>query len=858
MNQYTLTGVALGVLLAVVSPAQAELYFPPSLISGEISEVADLSRFSTQGTQLPGVYQVDLWLNGERVTGRSVRFNSLPADEQNSETEARDNTGLIACLTLPELLALGVKVQMFPAFSHMDDEQCVSPGRFIPGAYTAFDFQKMRLDINIPQVALANRARGEIPPEQWDDGINAALLNWSFSGSDSRGRYGDSSSHYLNLNSGLNIGPWRLRDSRTWTDYNSTYYRYRKQQHLKTYAERAIIPWRSRLLFGDSTTGSDVFDSLGFRGIQLGTEDSMYPDSLRGFAPVIRGTAASNAELSIRQNGYLVYRTRVAAGAFAITDLYPMYSSGDLNVTVTEADGSTQTFTVPYSSVPLLLREGRAKYEVMAGRYRSSSDSYDDPTFVQATLSWGLPHDFTLYGGAQLSERYRSLALGAGVNMGFWGAISADMTQADSKLADDSRHQGQSLRFLYARSLNEFGTTFQLTGYRYSTRGFYTLDETALKGMSGWLYETDTVDAEGNPIKQSVTDYYSLYNNRRGRLQANISQRLGSLGSLYLTGVRESYWNTSGVTESLQTGFSGRLGKVNYSLTYSLNRNAGISGTDRATFLSLSVPLSSLLPDGSGPVYATASSSRNTSGSTTYQTGLSGTLLEQQNLNWQVSQGHTEGAGNSGNASLNYRGTYGNANLGYSYSDTYRQTSYGLSGGAVLHSEGLTLGQPAGDTAILVAAPGAAGVPLDRGNGVRTDWRGYTIKPYATTYRENRVALDVSQLDATTEIDNAVARVVPTRGAVVKADFKTRSGYRALMTLTHQGKPLPFGAIVSSNAGSGIVGDDGQVYLSGLSPQGTLLAQWGNRSEQKCVANYAIHSGEMPASTLVQRSLQCN
>ncbi|WP_255964886.1 fimbria/pilus outer membrane usher protein [Klebsiella pneumoniae] len=29
---------------------------------------------------------------------------------------------------------------------------------------------------------------------------------------------------------------------------------------------------------------------------------------------------------------------------------------------------------------------------------------------------------------------------------------------------------------------------------------------------------------------------------------------------------------------------------------------------------------------------------------------------------------------------------------------------------------------------------------------VRTDWRGYAVLPYATEYRENRIALDTNTL----------------------------------------------------------------------------------------------------------------
>ena len=80
--------------------------------------------------------------------------------------------------------------------------------------------------------------------------------------------------------------------------------------------------------------------------------------------------------------------------------------------------------------------------------------------------------------------------------MGELGAISADVTHAKSTLADDSTHSGQSIRFLYAKSLNGFGTNFQLLGYRYSTSGFYSLDETAYKQMRGYTGDHEDNDTE--------------------------------------------------------------------------------------------------------------------------------------------------------------------------------------------------------------------------------------------------------------------------------------------------------------------------------------------------------------------------
>jgi outer membrane usher protein len=826
---------------------RADLYFAPELVADNPRMVADLSRFEKSGAQLPGSYAVDIYLNGKQVTSRTLRFVDAGARTGDGQkppsagaSDIRDSTGLLACLTGQDLDGLGVNVSLFPAIAAAPAEQCLSPGLYIPDAFTAFDFQKMRLDISVPQAAMKNDAHGYIPPEKWDEGINAALLDYNFSGNTSSGSYGASSGYYLTLKSGLNLGAWRLRDRLTWNEYQNRYSRYSRWQHAETYAERTIVPLRSELVAGDSTTRGDVFDALGFRGVQLATDDAMSPDSLRGYAPVIKGVAATTARVSIRQNGYIVYHTFVSPGPFEIHDLYPMSSSGDLEVTVTEADGSSRVFTVPYSSVPVLQRDGNLKYALTAGRLQSAGSRYDTPAFFQGTLVRGLPHNVTVYGGAQYSGHYLSALVGTGLNAGTLGAFSVDLTQADSTLADGSQHQGQSLRFLYARSLNTLGTTFQLTGYRYSTRGFYTLDETALKGMKGWLYDTDARDAQGRPVKRPYTDYYDLYDNRREKVQASISQRVGDLGSVYLSGIRQSYWNTTRKTNSLQAGFNGSVKSVSYSL--SVSRQMTLNGSDQSVFLTLSVPLDGLTgSDSHHYMSASYSVSQNADGQVSHQAGLSGTALEGDRLNWSLSQTWAPDAGNGGDLGADYRGGYGDGNIGYSYSRDYRQLSYGFSGGMMLHGNGLTLGQPLGETNVLVAVPGVPDVGLENETGVHTDWRGYTIMPYATLYRENRVALDTDTLNDHTDIDNAVSRVVPTRGAIVRATFSGHTGSRMLLTLRGpDGKPLPFGTTVTADGRGGIVGDDGQVYLSGMGKEGTVNAAWGAGAGETCTARYRL------------------
>lgn len=867
-SSFVLSVLPAWLVSAVIGPVEAEVRFDPAMISGAPLAVADLSLLTGSQSQLPGEYLVDIYINGFSKSSRVVRFfpmqQAIAVGNRRPKSVVRDNTGLEACLEVRTLKDMGVNISASPELFSLPDEQCISPGTFIPGSWTALDFQRMRLDISVPQAAMLSRARGWIPVERWDEGIDAALLSWQMSGNDSRGKFGNSRGLYLNLTNGLNLGAWRLRDNSIWSQYESDYSRSQSWQHLNTYAKRAIIPWHSEIILGDATTEGNVFDGLSFRGITLATDDSMLPDTMRGFAPVIRGVANGSAQISVRQSGNVIYQAYVPAGPFVINDLYPLSSGGDLEVIVTEADGAARAFTVPYSSVPVLQREGRLKYGFTAGRYRNTSDRYDAPMFFQGTVMRGLEHSITVYGGTQLASAYQSALLGVGANLGRWGAVSADVTQADSTLADHSRHQGQSFRFLYGRSLIATGTTFQLAGYRYSTKGFYTLDETALKDMSGFATSTQaSVDAAGRPLERWLDDYYDLNRSKRAQLQVNVSQRLGSVASLYLTGSRETYWNDSAGKTSVQAGFSGPIGSGSYTLSWAYTRQHGEPSASKTLWLSISMPLDGWLSgsrsSASRSMWANYNVGRDADGHVSHQAGISGTALEQGTLNWSASPGYSQKDGASGDVFAGYHGTYGTVSAGYGYADNYQQTRYGASGSAVLHRDGLTMGQQLGATNILIAAPGAAGLSVEGRTGVRTDWRGYAVMPYASQYRENRVALDVSQLDEHTDIEHAVTRVVPTQGALVRAAFSARTGVRAILTVMRDGKPLPFGATVSARDGSssGLVGDGGQVYLAGLALQGELTAQWGGQTDQQCSISYRLPANALEIA-LVNVAEICN
>ncbi|HCO5841501.1 TPA: fimbrial biogenesis outer membrane usher protein [Escherichia coli] len=266
MPRFARLTIALGLATAVF-PVDAEYYFNPRFLSNDLAESVDLSAFTKGREAPPGTYRVDIYLNDEFMTSRDITFI---ADDNNAE--------LIPCLSTDLLVSLGIKKialldnKEHSAEKHVPDNSACTPLQDrLADASTEFDVGQQHLSLSVPQIYVGRMARGYVSPDLWEEGINAGLLNYSFNGNSINNRSnhnaGKSNYAYLNLQSGINIGSWRLRDNSTWSYYSgsSNSSDSNKWQHINTSAERDIIPLRSRLTVGDSYTDGDIFDSVNFR-----------------------------------------------------------------------------------------------------------------------------------------------------------------------------------------------------------------------------------------------------------------------------------------------------------------------------------------------------------------------------------------------------------------------------------------------------------------------------------------------------------------------------------------------------------------------------------------------------------------
>ncbi|WP_396331544.1 fimbria/pilus outer membrane usher protein [Burkholderia anthina] len=783
------------------APAQAQAAEFNELFLKKGEGPVELSYFEKGSSVAPGIYDVDVSLNGRRAKRESVLFKTDVSGEVRP------------VITYGLLRALGVDVTRLERERKLEaglaDDAPVELGSLADGASASFDVGTLALDISVPQAYAPVQTRGYVDPSLWDEGITAAYSNYqaNFSHDTDSGYRSDYA--YLGLRNGLNIGAWRLRNESalSWRRGSSS-----DLAANRSYVERDLQRIQGRLSAGEVYTPGEIFDSVRFLGAQVSSDTGMLPDNEVGYAPVVRGIAQSNAVVEVRQNGYVIYSASVTPGAFEFRDIYPSGSNGDLEIRVIESDGSVRTYRQSYSYLPVMIRRGTMRYAFSAGQYRGYGQSR--PKFAQGTLIYGVSDNLTGYGGFIGAERYAAVALGLGYNSRL-GGVSFDITHSQSN-AMGRKTSGQSFRFLYSKTLTATDTTFTMVGYRYSTDGYRTFSQ-----------HVDDLDRRwgSGSLRQ------------KSRVDLNINQSLGSSGSLYASIGDTSYWNQGGSSRNIQLGYSGALKNLSYSVAVAHTRDSGPFGRADTQFTtSISIPMGG----GTRSHRLYANTVASTSGDVSSQVGVNGFLNDANTVNYSVQGDYRKRAGGSGGVGLGWDTPLAKLATNYNQSGSGKHVDASVAGSVVAHSGGVTLGQTVGETFAIAEVPGVRGARFSSSTSISTDRRGYAILPYAQPYRYNWLNVDTESLGFDTDLTDNAKAVVPTRGAIVKAKFAAETGRRVQFGVkTASGGEVPFGATAYDESGKvlGMVDDASRVLVFGIKDRGRLSIRW---SDGVCEGDYVL------------------
>jgi outer membrane usher protein len=814
----------------------------------------DLSRFDRGAVVLPGVYSVDVTVNDNSWQGQETLTFRVPKGQPDANA--------VPCFTRDMLVAWGVdlaKVQQDSA-QHTGTKTpltmpagpvCAPLSTLVPDAKADFDVSALSMQVSIPQLYMNRRHGNWVDPSQWQDGVNAGFADYSFSADTNRSHGFNSADAFLSLNTGINLGRWRLRQlgGASWSNGGSGGSKFHYHSSA-AYLQHDLPAWQSQLTVGDYTTSGQVFDAVPFRGVNIASDDRMLPDDELGFAPIVRGVANSNARVTIRQRGQIIYQTTVAPGPFAITDLPTLGGSGNLQVTVTEANGQQETRYVPYSYVTNLLRPGVSRYSVTAGLLNMPG-MHGRPPMMEATYQRGLNNLITAYGGITGSAGYGAVLAGAAFNTRF-GAVGADLSMSHTQLPGQRTHNGQSLHLTFTKSWAE-GTNLSFGAYRYNSSGYYSLTQ---------------AESARHPISANWANGYDTFDSspQRSQFSINVDQSMGRWGSFALNGSDVRYWHGQPSQLTYGASYSNTFfhNELNVQLTLQRMRQLGTTNgmpplpsiygtpmlthrTDTQIMLMVSIPLGHATH---APSLST-NFSRDSQGGATYNASLSGSLGDNGVFSYDANLQHSN-SGNGYNLGAQYQGSKATVMARVGHSAGADQASINVNGSAVVFRHGVVLGPPLdGGSFAIVHAPGAAGARVTSATNVRVDGDGYAVVPDLMSYRRNEVDLDPAGLPLNVDLLQTSRFATPRAGSAMLLDFATHAGGRAVVidtgllhTLHGKLEPIPFGADVFDDHGNnvGVVGQDSRILARNLPDVGTLKVQWGDNSDQTCLIDYRLPS----------------
>lgn len=822
-----------GTLLAEEGNSSHKEYtFDSSLLKGSSFSLENLDHFNRDEQVVAGNYNVDVYLNNIFIKKLDVSF-----------VKNTDTNKVAPCFSLDELLDFGIKETSITLPTDPSNHACLDVRDVIKGASTNFIYSELKLQLSIPQIAINHLPRGYVSPDALDHGIPVIFANYNANqyhvSYKDNANAGNSDSTYINMNIGANLGLWRYRQQTFFSKQSLL------GSEIKTtnrYVQRAILPLKSELLIGESFTTGQYFSGIGFRGISLKSDDRMLPDSQRGYAPVVRGIAKTNANVTILQGNNIIYQATVPPGQFEINDLYATNYAGDLNVTVSEADGSVTSFTVPYSAVPDSLRPGISRYEITAGQTRFVGDN---DGFIEGTYRRGLSNQVTINTGLRAADGYQAILFG-GVYSSSLGAFGATTTFSRATVQGKT-DTGWMSRLSYSRTFDPTSTTLTIANYRYSTSGY-----------------RDFNDVLG--LRQAAkygNEWSSSTYMQRSRFDISLNQSLGNYGNIYLNGAIQDYYGKRDKDTQLQASYSKSFSNglaVNLSVTRSKYGaySTGTSYLDNhniyapnytpkrhqtVTMLSISMPLGS----GANRPSFTSSINKESDAGAAYQASISGTVGEKQTSSYGVTYSTNDrDRVDTWNGSFQTRLPVATASFSASSSDNYWQVSQGLQGSVVFHGGGVTLGPYLGDTFGLVEAKGAKGAEVIGGQGAKIDRFGYAVVPYLAPYRYNNVILSPENMNSHTELASNQKQIAPYAGIASKIKFNTVTGYPILLTLENTTKNIPMGAIVynADNKNIGMVGQGKQAYARVEQLKGKLTIQWGESKSQQCITEYDLSNSD--------------
>lgn len=502
----------------------------------------------------------------------------------------------------------------------------------------------------------------------------------------------------------------------------------------------------------------------------------------------VRGTLTRPSLVDVYDADGWLYTKRLPAGPYEIDGLQPHGAFGTLHVDVEDVLHTKTNFTQAYYAQPDMLRAGGWTYSASAG-YTPKIDRW----LAQGDVAYGVTPQWTV--GAQ-AEATRDAALFGVVNRVAVGPAYVTLVGAGSRSWLGWGAYGQLSAQVSGKDWLALGEV------HVRTPGFTRVDDDRARlstlGLApelGFSLASSMTVARGHNV--GVSYAYTL---------ATSGEGTGSLGVQY------TYQPTNDFTLNLSaTGLLTNRVKLALTSEYLFGGNSKVSTST----------------DGRGPRTLTRAATGTTA----------------------VAYGHDDVAQSF---ALANRGRYFDMNVNASASPTQTRGQVALKGGVTLDAQGVRFGRSTlGSFArVYVGYPNVA--LMLNGNltpAATTDASGWAVLGPLQPYRTNTVRVRLNDLPLEAELNSSVLKFsAPYRGAV-ELRFETHVETGLVVTvLTPDGQAVPLGTLVTLNDDTFVVGDRGELYLSGP-PAGTYTFTLTPPGQAPCA-----FPATLPASGVVRAS----
>ncbi|EKN3608764.1 PefC/AfrB family outer membrane usher protein [Yersinia enterocolitica] len=726
----------------------------------------------------------DAWsmLNGNIVPGRylvDVVVNGKTNGKQILDVTSHDNNGL--CLKEEWLSKVNIFInKSFFKEGYDTSRQCYNLSKGV-STTVELDVPTQTLTFNIPQQGLV-----ETPENvEWDYGTSAFRMNYNINANTGR----NYSSAFGSAALKANIGNWVVDSTATSTAGGSSH---DSSIDMLT-ATRAIRFLQADLAVGRIYAGDSLLGSAGVYGVSLKRNNSMKPGNL-GYSPVFSGIANGPSRVTLSQGGRILYSEVVPAGPFSITDV-PLYTSGDVRMSVTGEDGHEDVRDFPMTVMTGLLNPGQHEFTIAGGVADDNSNLKGG--ILSASYGYGL-NELTLQSGVILNQDYQGVSAGVVTSLGQLGAVSADGAWSVAKYDAQSSRRGSKAQLAWSKKLESTGTGLRVSWSRTQNDKFTEL--TSFNPTDLWFRDKKNRD---------VRDEWNV----------GISQPVRGLFSLSASAWQRSYHNYSGK----DAGLSGSLSTQIAGVSLNLGATGARSTTGRenwAVSASVSIPFTLFEKRYSSSFSVTSSKGQGVG----FSSGLSTSLNDK--FSYGINGGRDSNGTTTSGLNMSYSGDKValGGTLNHS-SNIGTSGSVSLSGSvlAVPAARSVMFSKTTSDTVAVVGIKDTPGVKVTSGTG-GTDANGNLVVPL-NSYGWNSITIDAGSLPTNTELTTTSKKVVPTDKAVVWMPFEPVKVKRYLLQVKQKNGEFVDGgtwARDSRNTPLGFVANNGVLMINAVDTLGDL------------------------------------